>query len=60
MPDNTLPQLEYNRNNCASACRQLHMLQLCNCTMDILYTVTDTMHKCNISDLMCLNRYDGR
>lgn len=55
----TLPGTEYLRSNCVSECRQKHMLQYCNCTVDFFYP-TGNYTKCNITGLLCLVDYDSK
>lgn len=54
-----LPGLPYIRGNCLSACRQQHMLALCNCTLDFIFPVGRGERQCRISDFECLFKNDS-
>lgn len=58
-----LDGLPYLRPNCISDCRQAHSLKYCNCSVDFLFPSVpweDRYPDCNISDLRCLNEYNGQ
>lgn len=54
----TLPGQKYLRSNCIAACQQAYMLEVCNCTLDILFPTGD-YKLCNITALKCLSKYDS-
>lgn len=55
-----LEGLPYLRPNCVSECRRMHMMQYCNCSVDIFFPQNVRYPACPMSKLRCLNEFNGK